>query len=100
MLVVFNLFSNISRNIQTPLKVQIETDPSRTVDFELLNSLHKSVDYAEFEAHCKKTVNVLIECGTVDPKRNTGFKYFEKATGVRIEHREQIDNLKGWLRKL
>ena len=39
-------------------------------------------------------VNVLIECGTVDPKRNTGFKYFEKATGVKIEHREQIDNFK------
>jgi hypothetical protein len=36
----------------------------------------------------------MIECGDIDPKRNQGFKYFEKATGVKIAHRMQVHNLR------
>ena len=78
----------------TEFVVKVETIPEHTVDFELLKSLHATVEFGVFETVCKKTVDMLIECGDIDPKRTQGMKYFEKATGIRIAHRMQVNNFK------
>ena len=76
----------------TEYSVEIESQPEHTIDYELLRALLPAVTYKEFEANCGKTIDMLVECGDIDPKRHQGFKYFSSATGLKIAHRMSISN--------
>ena len=106
----------------TKFNVTVEFDPDRTIDYKLLKepvkisvifpeifrprmsysdyfflsikkALVPTVPHGVFESACKSTVQMLVECGDIDPKRNAGLKFYEHATSLKIAHRMNIKNL-------
>ena len=89
---------DFSRQVEVPIfdtkfNVTVEFDPDRTIDYKLLKALVPTVPHGVFESACKSTVEMLVECGDIDPKRNAGIKFYEHATSLKIAHRMNIKNL-------